>query len=262
MLELYHFYGATCGLKARLAVAEKAISVADRAVNRAYLRTPEYRALNPNGVVPTLVHDGSALTESTVIINYLDDLSPDRPLKPGSALGMARVLWWMKRADECLPIIGMLTYTVSMRPKLAALGPEELDAYIQAIPNLATRIRRRTIIQLGYGNPDFEAAVAGLRTMLDDMEHALSEHPWLVGDRYTLADTAMTPLIERLEELTFAAFWSPIRPRLHRWWEQVQARPSYEACVRVTRNPDGPQHRRFGQQGWPEVRRAFFGLSP
>ena len=259
MLELYHFYGATCGLKARLAVAEKAVPVADRAVDRVYLRTPEYRALNPNGVVPTLVHDGSALTESTVIINYLDDMSPDRPLKPGSALGMARVLWWMKRADECLPIIGMLTYTVSMRPKLAALGPEELDAYIQAIPSLATRIRRRTIIQLGYGNPDFEAAIAGLRTMLDDMEQALSEHPWLVGDSYTLADTAMTPLIERLEELTFAAFWSPIRPKLHRWWEQIQARPSYEACVRVTRNPDGPQHRRLGQQGWPEVRRAFFG---
>ena len=259
VLELYHFYGATCGLKARLAVEEKHIPVVDRAVERPHLRTPEYRALNPNGVVPTLVHDGCVLTESTVIINYLDDLSPDWPLKPGSALGMARVLWWMKRADECLPIIVMLTYTVSMRPKLLALSPDELEAYLEAIPSLATRMRRRRIIQLGYDNPEFEAAIAGLRTMLDDMEQALSGHRWLVDDTYTLADTSMTPLIERLEEMTFAAFWSPIRPKLHQWWEQVQARPSYDACVRLKRNPDSSQHRRNGQQGWPEVRYAFFG---
>lgn len=43
------------------------------------LNTPAYRALNPQGVVPTLVHDGRAFVESIVIMRYLDDAfsSPD-----------------------------------------------------------------------------------------------------------------------------------------------------------------------------------------
>ena len=258
MLELYHFYGATCGLKARLAVAEKQIDVVDRAVERPYLKTPDYLALNPTGVVPTLVHDGSVLTESTVIINYLDELSKDRPLKPETPLGAAHALWWMKRADDCLPYIGILTYTVSMRPKLCQLEAGELQAYLDAIPSAAMRARRGAIIRLGYQNPDFLVALAGLRSLLDDMEGALSRNDWLAGPGYSLGDIAVTPLVERLEELAFAGLWQPSRRTLCGWWERVRARPSYGACIVQTPNPEAPQHRLHGQDAWPEVSRAFF----
>ena len=74
MLELYHFHGATCGLKSRLALAEKGVEYVGHAVERDYLRTPEYRKLNPNGVVPTLIHNGDVVLESSCIINYIDDV--------------------------------------------------------------------------------------------------------------------------------------------------------------------------------------------
>src|ERR1700739_3152858 len=38
---------------------------------------PDYLALNPNGVVPTLDHDGSIVTDSSVIIEYLDEIVPN-----------------------------------------------------------------------------------------------------------------------------------------------------------------------------------------
>lgn len=257
MLELYHFYGATCGLKARLAVDEKRINVLDRAIARSLLNTPRYLALNPNGLVPTLVHDGSVLTESTVIINYLDDLTEECPLKPKNALGAARALWWMKRADDCLPHIGTLTYTVSMRPALKELPTEELKTYLDSIGNLALRARRSRIIEMGFDNPDFLLALAGLQSMLTEMDNVLSRHDWLAGDDYSLGDTAITPLVERLEELSFAELWRPGRPNLCGWWDRIRARPSYDTCVVQKPNPEAAQHRKYGKEARSHVSREL-----
>ena len=201
MLELYYFHGATCGLKARLALAEKGIDYTGRVIDRPDLRTPEYLALNRNGVVPTLIHDGEVIVESSVILNYADDAFDGPPLKPDTALGVARAWWWMKRADECLALIGILTYTVSMRPVILQKTPEELKSYIDGIPNPAVRERRRRSVELGYDSPDFPAALAGLQQMLADMEAALTKTEWLAADCYSLADTAMSPFIERMDEL-------------------------------------------------------------
>ncbi|MES2090272.1 MAG: maleylacetoacetate isomerase [Pseudomonadota bacterium] len=53
--------------------------------------TPDYRAKNPLGTVPTLVDDGATLTQSLAIIEYLDETHPQPPLLPADALGRARV---------------------------------------------------------------------------------------------------------------------------------------------------------------------------
>jgi len=257
MLELYHFHGATCGLKARLAVAEKRIEIIDRAVDRKFLRTPAYLKLNPNAVVPTLVHDGVVLTESTVIINYLDDAFEERPLKPHTAIGHAHVLWWMKRADDSLTDIGMLTYTVSMRPKLQQLGADELRQYFDGIPNAALRARRRQIVESGLHNPDFPVTLNRLRLMLADLENALAGS-WLVGSDYSLADLAMTPLLERLVEMRCEDMWRLERPKVTDWWERVRGRSSYRSCVIDKPNPEAAQHAEYGQAAWPEIKRLFF----
>ena len=256
MLELYFFHGATCGLKARLAFAEKQLDYDGHAVTRDHLRTEAYRKLNPQGVVPTLIHDGEIILESSVILNYVDDAFDGPPLKIDGPLGTARAWWWMKRADECLPYIGTFTYTVSMRPKILEKTPEELEAYIEGIPRPANRARRRAIIEQGYDSPYFPMAAEGLTRMLSDMESALGKNKWLAGGRYSLADTAMSPLVERLHELAFDGMWEN-RPGVADWWERIRARPSYDACLADTPNPEGLQHRAAGEKAWPEVREVL-----
>ena len=84
MLTLFHFWDSTCSMKVRFALAEKALPWESRHVDlfRFENWTPDYARLNPKGVVPTLVHDGHAITESNVILEYLEDCFPTSPLRP------------------------------------------------------------------------------------------------------------------------------------------------------------------------------------
>lgn len=91
MIELYYFHDATCGIKARLALFEKGVGFTPRVLDRYELASPEYLAINPKGLVPTMVHDGEILYESTVICLYVDDAFDGPALKPAAALDRARM---------------------------------------------------------------------------------------------------------------------------------------------------------------------------
>ena len=78
MLELYNHDMSVCAAKVRFAMAEKGLEYTSHMVNllaREH-KTPEYLALNPNGVEPTLVHDGYVVFESTIINEYLEEKFP------------------------------------------------------------------------------------------------------------------------------------------------------------------------------------------
>ncbi len=74
MLELYHNGLSSCSQKVRLVLAEKDIDFTSRDINlvAGEQHAPDYVKLNPNHVVPTLVHDGRVLIESSLIDEYLD----------------------------------------------------------------------------------------------------------------------------------------------------------------------------------------------
>ena len=83
MLELYHGYTSVCAQKARLTLAEKGLEWASHVMDlNGDQLDPAYLKLNPNGVVPTLVHNGHVIVESTVIMHYLDDIFTEPPLMP------------------------------------------------------------------------------------------------------------------------------------------------------------------------------------
>ena len=84
MLTLYRGHNAVCCHKVELALFEKGLEFESRTVPlfRSAQFEPAYLKINPRGVVPTLVHDGRTIIESTVICEYLDETFPDRPLMP------------------------------------------------------------------------------------------------------------------------------------------------------------------------------------
>jgi glutathione S-transferase len=101
MLELYHFNDSVCAQKVRVVLAEKGLEWVLHHVDLMKLENlePSYLELNPQGVVPTLVHDGQVVTESTDIIEYLDDHFPEPPLRPSGAESLKRMRDWIVLED-------------------------------------------------------------------------------------------------------------------------------------------------------------------
>ncbi len=90
MLELYHNINSVCAQKVRIALFEKDQQIKEHLLTlQGDQNDPAYMKLNPNGVVPTLVHDGNVIIESSLILYYIDEALPDPPLMPKTPLARA-----------------------------------------------------------------------------------------------------------------------------------------------------------------------------
>jgi|SRR5207253_5498854 len=81
---LYDYYRSSAAYRVRIALNLKGVDYESRTVNLLHSeqRADEYRALNPQGLVPMLEIDGHRLTQSLAIIVYLDQVFPEPPLTP------------------------------------------------------------------------------------------------------------------------------------------------------------------------------------
>jgi ganglioside-induced differentiation-associated protein 1 len=233
MLELYHHGTSVCAAKARLALGEKGLAWTGHYVDilKGEQFAPDYLKLNPKHVVPTLVHDGRVIRESTLIGEYLDQVFPDPPLKPESAYDRYRMRLWTKRLDEELhPATGIVTYAISHRHALLRNGPEAVEAWVnKAAP--AERERRRLRVMQGIDAPEPSRALRLYDRFLADMETALADQPWLAGEQFSLAEIGVIPYVNRLDMLGLAVLWTAKRPRLADWFGRVKARPGFEAAM-------------------------------
>ena len=94
-MKLYTYFRSSAAFRARIALNLKGIAYEAIPVNirppAAEHRTPEFLALNPQGLVPALVDGNNTITQSLAIIEYLDETHPDPPFLPRSAADRARV---------------------------------------------------------------------------------------------------------------------------------------------------------------------------
>lgn len=241
MLTLYHFNEATCGTKVRLVLAEKGIPHDEVIVTRDQLASPEYRELNPDGVVPILVVHSDAdqivLRESSVIMSYLDELKPSPALLPSAPIDRAIVRWWMKRADDVyLPALGAATYATIIRHQYLPIDSEKVDRSLQSIADPVKRSQRRDILMQGLDSPIVLQGVQELGQMLADIDVAVLENAFLCGESYTLADAALTPFLLRCEILGILDLKSAQIPNAMAYWALLKSRPSFEAVV-ASRTP-------------------------
>jgi glutathione S-transferase len=230
MLRLYHAWASTCSQKVRLALAEKQLAYDGVVLNlrRFEQLAPDFLAINPEGVVPVLVHDGFILRESTIINDYLEDAFPERPLRPADAKGRARVAVWNRFVDD-VPTLAIKkpSFQRNMRPFLQSLPEAEIEAAVARMPNPETARRWRDAARNGIPEAELAAADADLRRMLDRMQAALAADRWLAGEEYSLADINIAPFVHRLAsfpEYDLARDW----PAVSGWYTRLRARPAFE----------------------------------
>jgi glutathione S-transferase len=258
MIELHHFAFSTCSQKVRLGFAEKGLDFESREVDllAGEQHRPDYVKLNPNHVVPTLVHDGFVVIESTLILHYLDDAFPERPLRRPDARGRYEDGLWLKRIDEKLhPAAPTVTYAIGPRPGILALPEAEREAKLTAIPDPEERAARRSVIERGVRAPEFRRDLGVFLDTLDAMQAELDGRSWLSGERPGLADVSALPYVLRMMHLSMDPLVEA-RPAVARWLAAWQERPSYATAVEAwAPAPAVGMLRNNGAEVWPEVER-------
>jgi glutathione S-transferase len=256
MLELYHSVNSVCAQKVRIVLAEKNLEYKDHLMAlRGDQFEPAYMKLNPNGVVPTLVHDGRPVTESSVILYYLDEAFPKPPLMPADLHQRAVVRMFNKVVDEYVHVSCMiLTFGTAFRPWFAGLSGEQIDQRLAKSPLKQRSEYKRDVALNGLDSRYVKDAVGHHEKLLKMMDGALERGQWLAGDQFSLADAAVIPYILRMDLLKLKGIWDRL-PRIEGWYQRMRLRPSVkkELLDRMTREDKAP-FEKLEPDPWPKVK--------
>src|SRR2546430_3529248 len=217
---LYNAPQSTCSQRVRFVLNAKGLRFEERKLDLLagdQLR-PEYLALNPNGVVPTLDHDGTVVIDSSVIIEYLDEIAPVRErFTPSDPAKRAHMRSLMRFIDEMpAAAVRVPTFNLAFLPRFQGMSEEEFVAFAESKP-----LRKEFMLAMGrkgFSAAEMNAALDRLRRTYArmDAEIAKSGGPWLMGKDITLADVAVMPAILRMGDLGRAGDWAGL-PRVAGW---------------------------------------------
>src|ERR1700687_1673578 len=133
--KLYNAPQSTCSQRVRFVFNGKKIPFAEVKLDllAGDQLKPDYLKLNPNGVVPTLDHDGAIVTDSSVIIEYIDEIPQERRnFTPHDPVRRAKMRALMHFIDEmAAPAVRVPTFNLAFLPRFAAMSEAEFLAFAE-----------------------------------------------------------------------------------------------------------------------------------
>ena len=204
MRMLHHLWLSPFCRKVRVVLLEKKIDF-DMKVENTWERSEAFLALNPAGEVPVLVEpDGTVLSGSNVISEFLEEIHPDPPLLGHQALERAEVRrlvsWFDRKFDR-----------------------EVTD------PLVGEKVMKRF---LGLGEPNSKAVRAGLANIhqhLDYIAYLMERRKWLAGENLSLADLAAAAHISVVDYLGDVP-WAD-HGGAKDWYARLKSRPSFRPLL-------------------------------
>lgn len=287
--ELYHNALSLCSKKSRLCLDELGIPYRSHPID--LIETGSYEnlgrdflAVNPGGTVPVLVHRGHPVYESHEQIRYAADHAPSGAprLVPEDASLAAEMQAWIDRSslfgDD--PIAAAAESAGNAVPGLTV---PLFAAMIEEIPRrkileglLFHRYKNRPLMFLAmkqaglaklHRGPAARVVARCLRHMhahLDALEEQLQKTggPWILGERFTLADVSWAVVLDRLRETDSLHVFvgGRRRPAVAAWWGRWQERPSYASAIAAHDHPivrRGLERIRRAKLADPELRAAL-----
>ena len=210
-MKLYEFAIAPGPRRVRIFIAEKGIEIPSVQINTRERQqfTDEYRAVNPNCVVPTLVlEDGTSIGETVAICRYLEETHSDPNLMGRDAKEKAVIEMWNRQAE--------------LEGYLAA---------VEAVRNSAPMFEDRGVAGVTGGVPQIPAlAERGKQSMgrfFAKLDRRLADSSNLAGDRFSIADITAFVTIDFAKRAEIEI--PDDCPDVARWFAEVGARPSAEA---------------------------------
>jgi maleylacetoacetate isomerase len=211
-MKLIGYFRSSAAFRVRIGLNLKGIAVAHAArhLRKGEQATPDYVAINPQKLVPTLVLDsGEVLTQSLAILEYLEETHPEPPLLPKDAVGRARVRALALITTADIHPIQNLRVMAYLRDKF---GHTEESAFAWS----------RHWIETGF--EAYEASVA------NDPRTGTFSH----GDRPTLADLCLVPQVFNAQRFKVDMAKYPTIQRIH---TACMKHPAFDAA-QPAKQPD------------------------
>ncbi len=209
-MKLYDCQMAPNPRRVRVFLAEKGVDIPKTEVSiiEGENLKPEYLAVNPRGLLPTLeLDDGNRIDETIAICRYIEETQPEPNLMGRDALEKAQIESWQRHMefDGLNPTGEMFRNSFDPFKNRGLPGLEN----VQAIPELAARGK------------------AGVERFYERLEQRLSQSTYIAGERYTVADITALCVVD------FASFAKMGIPEANtntkRWHADVSSRPSAKA---------------------------------
>ena len=247
-IKYYHAEPVANSLKSMIPLKEKGLDFESIYVDlhKFEQHQPWFIAINPEGQVPVLDHDGTIVTHTTVINEYLEDAFPDTPpLRPNTPAGNARMRYWNKFIDEhVMNFVSMHGWHRMVGVIARGIDTGDFAKLVERIPLHEQREKWKTA-RSGFSEADLANATRKIEVAVDKVEAQLGESEWLAGDSYTLADINFYAHCGMMVERMFPDMAIATRaPRLVAWRDRMTARPGVAASLAM------PDHTAPGLRTW------------
>lgn len=180
--------------RAAIVLAEKGIPFTRRDIDLS-AKPQWFTAISPLGKVPLLIVEEEVLFESSVIVEYIEEVT-DTPLHPADPLTRARHRAWMEFGSSILADIW--------------------------------------VVETTKDNALLDQKIALLREKFSRLENALTDGPWFAGPRFSIVDAVYAPVFryfDTFDEITDLGILTGL-PKVTAWRQSLAARPSVIAAVR------------------------------
>jgi glutathione S-transferase len=240
MLKLYHYEPSANSMKPLLCLAEKGIEYESHYIDLHNFEqhSAGFVAINPNGQVPVLDHDGAIINESTVINEYLEDVFPEVRLRPGNPVARARMRIWSKFVDEYFcPALSKIGWSIIVPGIAARLKAGELEEALEHVPLEEQRQKWRAAATESFTEEELADCRRKVTESIRRMEAIVSKSPWLAGAEYSLADVNSYSMVAAVPRLVPEAMNQGVSPAALDWLARMNDRPAVKAALATSRNP-------------------------
>ena len=240
---LYHWEPNANSGKPMLALMEKGVAFDSHYLDMLNFdqHRPEYLAINPQGTIPAMTHDGAwgrrVLVESTAIMEYVDGAFDGPSLMPQSAQDRWRIRWWMKFMDQWLaPSFSMFGWKFFVGPNAREhRGEAELEAAIERIPLPERRTAWRKAVYGLFSEAEMAESGRRIARGIEMLEAELGKREWLASDHYSLADVNGFNLAYAMPLSQPHLANDELTPNIMRWLRAIYRRPATRACWKLGR---------------------------
>jgi glutathione S-transferase/GST-like protein len=195
---------------------------------------PGFLAINPDGTIPAIIHDGFTMTESTPAMEYIDEAFDGPSLRPADPYHRWRMRMLLRYMDNVVaPALAMIASNRLAAPRFVEQDPDHLRAALGRIPLPERRATWEKLMFQATPPADIAESERRVGDAIRRFDGILGRRPWIAGDSFSLADIGVFATFYSLPLAREDEVNDEATPHLMRWLRTCHARPGLQAALRM-----------------------------